>query len=97
MEISMRNVHTPPRYREPPHADEHAHTYVFIYNAGREVNALKMEQGGKGAREDGTHTRARTMHGRLLAVAVVREQVRVHDSEGCAPYVHTETLINAYR
>lgn len=48
-----------------------------------------------GGQKDRTHTRARTMHGRLLAV--VREQVLVHDSEGCAPYVHTGTLINAYR
>jgi len=35
------------------------------------------------------------MHGRLLTV--VREQARVHDFEGYAPYVHTGTLINAYR
>lgn len=90
---------TPLRYRDPPHADGRAHTYALTYNAGREMSA---EDGGYGRDgweggqgEDGTHTRARTMHGCLLAVAVVREQARVHDFEGCAPYVHT--LINAYR
>lgn len=48
----------------------------------------------RGKEKMDSHTRARTMHWRLF---VVREQARVHDSEGCAPYVHTGTLINAYR
>lgn len=94
----MRNVRTLPRYRDPPHADEHAHTYAFIYNVGRELCGRWRRQSGREEDKEKIElTRALEQCMGASSPSPSCVSKRVHDSEGCAPYVHTETLINAYR